>query len=46
MARATGQSLMSACDVSLHASTDGRPLYEALGFVVTPEMRLSFAKQP
>lgn len=26
--------------VSLHASQDGRPLYEALGFVPTNEMRL------
>jgi GNAT superfamily N-acetyltransferase len=27
--------------VSLHASDDGRPLYESLGFVPTNEMRLS-----
>jgi GNAT superfamily N-acetyltransferase len=26
--------------VTLHASEEGRPLYEALGFVATPEMRL------
>jgi len=28
--------------VYLHASNDGRPLYEALGFVPTTEMRLKF----
>jgi GNAT superfamily N-acetyltransferase len=27
--------------VSLHASTDGRPLYEELGFLPTNEMRLN-----
>ncbi len=30
--------------VSLHASDEGRPLYERLGFVATNEMRLRFAK--
>lgn len=32
--------------VSLHASNDGRPLYEALGFEPTNEMRLSLKSQP
>lgn len=30
--------------VSLHASTEGRPLYESLGFQATNEMRLSLRK--
>jgi len=29
--------------VNLHASADGRPLYEKLGFVATNEMRLTFS---
>ena len=32
--------------VWLHASTEGRPLYESLGFVATNEMRLTFDRQP
>lgn len=32
--------------VSLHASADGRPLYEALGFQPTAEMRLSLRANP
>ena len=30
--------------VSLHASAEGRPLYESLGFVPTNEMRLDFSE--
>ena len=33
-------------DVVLHASDDGRALYEQLGFVLTNEMRLRGGKQP
>lgn len=32
--------------IVLHASDDGRPLYERLGFVVTNEMRFARAKAP
>ncbi len=32
--------------VSLHASAEGRPLYESLGFKATNEMRLSLRKDP
>lgn len=31
--------------VSLHASTEGRPLYDALGFRATNEMRLKFERE-
>ncbi|WP_321475447.1 GNAT family N-acetyltransferase [uncultured Paludibaculum sp.] len=31
--------------VSLHASTEGRPLYESLGFQATNEMRLSLRRE-
>lgn len=31
--------------VSLHASTEGRPLYESLGFRATNEMRLKFEQE-
>jgi GNAT superfamily N-acetyltransferase len=30
-------------NVSLHASKDGRPLYESMGFVPTNEMRIDFS---
>jgi GNAT superfamily N-acetyltransferase len=51
LARRLMETLTSWCReagfvaVSLHASAGGRPLYEALGFVATPEMRLSLGGQ-
>ncbi len=36
--------LQGFTSASLHASDEGRPLYERLGFVPTNEMRLRFAK--
>jgi len=45
LARALMEAIMAWCDargmsrVTLHASDDGRPLYETLGFLQTNEMR-------
>lgn len=48
LARAIASAALDACRergvrvVALHASAAGRPLYESLGFVPTPEMSLRF----
>ena len=48
IARALMQQAINWCKaeefsaVGLHASEEGRPLYEAMGFVATNEMRLTF----
>ncbi len=36
----------SFATVWLHASDEGRPLYESMGFVVSSEMRLTLGPQP
>jgi hypothetical protein len=47
MAKRIVQAALEACRsaglrrVTLHASEEGRPLYEALGFQATNEMRLT-----